>query len=181
MKIGKINSLSGMEFNKNPVSFDGHHKTVTIREEGRNVCTSKSFLYGSGENVSHSLDYYAGHSYRGADFMHEQKRERWVTDGFEAKMDGSDKIGTDKFSQEKALIDAIIKSKYFMEGSTIQKLREPYGWRYNTRADVYFSDEYELVDHSVIKDKTVNYLVMAPNAKLAPEPKPKPFWKKLLG
>ena len=165
------------------VSFDGHHKTVNITEEGHDEVTSRKYLYGSNGSVWHSLDTYQGYSYQGAGFMREEVQKKWVTDQYSAKMDGSRKIGTHKTSQETALTNLITGSQYFKKGSTIQKIRDPYESNHHTRLDVYFSDDYETVERSVVNDESVNYIVLAPKAKLAPEPKPqkKSIWDRIFG
>ena len=164
------------------ISFDGHHKTVNVTELGENVVTSRKYLYGSNGCVWSKSDTYQGHTYGGGGFLGEEKTEQWERDQYVAKMDGSNKLGADKHSGEGALLDAIIKSEYFVEGSTIQKIREPYEWNHHSTSDVYFADEYETVDRSIVDDISVKYIVLAPKAKLAnPLPQRKSLLERIFG
>ena len=122
---------------------------------------------------------YAGHSYHGKDYLGEDNTTRWVSEGYTAIVDGTENEGKHMYSAKYALEDAVRNSKYFIENSKIEQIREIKENDHKSSPDVYFSDRNETVSRSIINDKSVNYIVFAPNAKLEPLP-PAPKKKSLL-
>lgn len=157
------------------VSFDGHHKTVQVKETGKEVIKSAKYYYGSGACVWYTTDTYEGEYDGDAQLIRAEEDKEWQTDKYSAKMDGAKRFSDDTSSMKNAVEKAIKSSSDFIPGSTIIETRKPNTYySHKGTADVYFSDKYETISRTVIDDKSVNYIVKAPDADIEEPPKPAP-------